>query len=103
VNRMDSKWKAKWLEALRSGKFRQAREAMKVGPSYCCLGVLRELVRPGCTDLREGGDEFLPDDITEQVGIPYHVQEMLANMNDGAKMCTPHSFKQIADYVEQNL
>jgi hypothetical protein len=106
MNRMSSEWKAKWLEALRSGAYTQAREAMKLHQpeSYCCLGVLRELVKPGCTDLQggEGGDEYLPDDIAGEVGVPLHVQERLAHLNDGY-LCEPHSFKQIADYIEQNL
>lgn len=30
----------KWVAALRSGKFEQAKEALKKGDGYCCLGVL---------------------------------------------------------------
>jgi hypothetical protein len=50
---MNQEVKKKWLEALRSGKYRQAKEALKVDDvsldgqvcisSFCCLGVLCDL------------------------------------------------------------
>ena len=30
---------AKWLDALRSGKYRQASESLRTNEGYCCLGV----------------------------------------------------------------
>lgn len=35
---------AKWLEALRSGEYKQARESLCDGKGYCCLGVLQKVV-----------------------------------------------------------
>lgn len=29
----------KWVEALRSGRYPQARHALRMGAGYCCLGV----------------------------------------------------------------
>ena len=48
--RMDPAVKAKWLAALRSGDYLQARDDLRVVDehgvdSYCCLGVLCDLYR----------------------------------------------------------
>jgi len=38
---MNSEVKAKWLQALRSGEYRQARDTLRSpNNGYCCLGVL---------------------------------------------------------------
>jgi hypothetical protein len=42
---MDPNVKQRWLAALRSGEFAQAREVLRKGDAYCCLGVLCELYR----------------------------------------------------------
>ena len=34
-----------WIEALRSGKYTQTKEALKENDSYCCLGVACDLYR----------------------------------------------------------
>lgn len=41
---MRTKIKARWLAALRSGKFKQGRYRLRRGDTYCCLGVLCEVV-----------------------------------------------------------
>ena len=33
----------RWVEALRSGKYKQGKEYLKRGNKYCCLGVLCDL------------------------------------------------------------
>lgn len=40
---MNPEWKKKWVEALRSGKYKQGKEALCFGDKYCCLGVLCEI------------------------------------------------------------
>lgn len=35
--------KEKWLTALRSDEYKQARNQLKVGDSFCCLGVLCDI------------------------------------------------------------
>lgn len=37
---MNSELKAKWVAALRSGQYRQGKEALYADGAYCCLGVL---------------------------------------------------------------
>lgn len=46
--KLKPKWKKKWLEALRSGEYKQGRRRLKTKLSdgsyeYCCLGVLCEI------------------------------------------------------------
>lgn len=42
---MNEQVKKQWVEALRSGKYQQGREQLRVGleDGYCCLGVLCDL------------------------------------------------------------
>lgn len=40
---MNPEIKARWVAALRSGKYQQGRRVLRNGDSYCCLGVLCEL------------------------------------------------------------
>ena len=37
---MDKELKEKWVKALRSGAWKQARGRLRDGDAYCCLGVL---------------------------------------------------------------
>jgi len=41
----NAEFKAKWLEALRSGEFKQTTGTLRAGDSYCCLGVACEVAR----------------------------------------------------------
>jgi hypothetical protein len=43
--KMKSSVKKDWVAALRSNKYLQARQALRVENAYCCLGVLCELYR----------------------------------------------------------
>ena len=36
-----------WLDALESGNYKQARQRLRVGDSYCCLGVASDLYPEG--------------------------------------------------------
>ena len=37
----------KWVEALRSGKYKQGKSALKKDDSFCCLGVLCDIIGKG--------------------------------------------------------
>ena len=39
-----------WVDALRSGKYQQARGALKTGDAYCCLGVACDISGLGTWD-----------------------------------------------------
>lgn len=112
--KMHPEYKAKWLEALRSGEYKQGRFQLctregegegflgKVAEVdlFCCLGVLNEILNLGCSDdearlwitNKDGSREQLPI-------LDNNIQEYLIHMNDYKGM----SFAQIADWIEENL
>jgi len=93
--------KDKWLEALRSKDYVQGRKRLRYKTSnedtYCCLGVLCDLIDPEAweTDMSWRGKPF---DMSFEI-IPWSVQADLQNMNDHLSM----SFEEIADWIEENL
>jgi hypothetical protein len=106
----------KWVEVLRSGKYRQGREALvarKPGKhvSYCCLGVLCNLaVEEGIIEKHWRGGygsnndiHYLPQKVQNWAGLQtiaggfgkHPITDSLANLNDEGS-----SFKEIADVIE---
>jgi hypothetical protein len=108
-NKMKPEIKQKWLEALRSGEYRQGISALRSHDDrYCCLGVLCDLHSKETGDKWEGevNREYLyhdstvypPATVVEWVGG--HLPGVtLACMND---LCRT-SFAKIADWIEENL
>ncbi len=104
---MNPEVKAKWVAALRSGKFTQGRSALKtVDGGYCCLGVLCEING----DLTEDG--YVENDTEEDEtgtsasyppagyqGLTHTEIRHLGRMNDLYRA----TFAQIADYAEAKL
>ena len=99
--------KTEWLEALRSGEYKQVRGTLKgltedeeVG--YCCLGVFASVVLgeepPLCVPDEDGEylDEGPQSTYNKIEGICPEVQETGIEMNDGGK-----SFSVIADMIEE--
>jgi hypothetical protein len=99
---MDKELKAKWIAALRSGVYHQTRGSMKDFDGYCCLGVLREIIAPGSTAAAKNSDH-LSAEHAEIAGLRFGQQSELANMNDGSNDHRPHSFAEIADYIEKEI
>lgn len=103
---MDPEIKAKWVEALRSGKYTQARGTLKKevegsGVSYCCLGVLCEVA-----GLAYAAWQGIPPEASlDKVGLPDGEALKLTQMNDGCDevLLSSMSFPVIADYIEKNL
>lgn len=109
---MHAELKAKWLEALRSGKYDQTTGQLRDGNCFCCLGVLCDVFNPngweGVTGTREwsygeGPDEqhevgVLPHDFKVTYGIGGDVESRLIEMNDDGQ-----TFSQIANYIEAKL
>ncbi len=58
--KMNVEVKAKWLEALRSGKYKQGRLYLKTDDAFCCLGILCDIY---------GKDGWTPDFDKNNVGI----------------------------------
>lgn len=102
---MDKKLKARWVKALRSGKYKQCTGKLtdKKG-GYCCLGVLQRLVtrREPPSGWDYSGSEAMPlkmRPLNKKVrGWSDSPHIVLAQMNDGGK-----NFSEIADYIEKNL
>jgi hypothetical protein len=102
---MDAQVKAKWVEALRSGKFKQCRAQLHNGRGYCCLGVLA-IVGGHTIDAKNDsvlrpGETSRPLDRTSygalgDFGLVDRGKVIF--MNDRGQ-----SFAEIADYIEANL
>jgi hypothetical protein len=109
---MNAELKAKWVEALRSGKFHQGKGFLKFdeeqGPRHCCLGVLCEIIDPSKFALREYSYYYQCDGMESDITLPLSLQfqtdlsgetcTLLAEKNDHGK-----SFNNIADYIEHHL
>lgn len=118
---MDPEDKARWIDALRSGKFRQGegnlrRKQSNNGVRHCCLGVYAEVcgveftpILPPITtgtviysfQFPEYREDYttLPEGWARPRGISDEVQNHLMKMND-EDGC---SFTEIADWVDANL
>lgn len=107
---MDKAIKAKWIEALRSGRYGQTQYRLQSpdGNAYCCLGVLENCILGVVYDAnyRVGDADDAPDDVVnmqaeslQKAGLHQRDCGPLIEMNDrkGA------NFLEIADYIEANL
>ncbi len=106
---MNQKFKTRWVEALRSGKYLQGHGQLledypyDVGVHYCCLGVL--CVITGMPYHCE--DAALPKEIMKAVGldspdptVPYNNEILnLSILNDVNHL----EFPEIADLIEKYL
>lgn len=106
---MNADLKAKWIEALRSGKYAQGKNAMRTTEdTYCCLGVLCDVVDPAAWGASAGYSSYifkykndnrrgyLPWDLAKEIGLSAEMQAQLAAMNDEGD-----SFQEIAAVIEQ--
>lgn len=87
--------KTKWINALRSGRYKQCKGRLKKGDGYCCLGVLAKVqgcklpMAAGILNGRYSG---------YAAGLESHSQSKLAGLNDN----DDYSFKDIATFIEKN-
>ena len=111
---MDKALKQKWIAALRSGKYAQARECLKQeskdgSAGFCCLGVLLDISELGNWDINcylipdeEGGTTMLDGDLASyrsSLGITSTQHGTLIEMNDDRG----NTFSEIADFIEEHL
>ncbi len=109
---MDAEWKRKWVSALRSGEYKQGRyRLMEDNGSFCCLGVLTDLVVKESEGKYRWDDDsgftydqgVLPGEVTDIVGLyscdPYVKETTLSSWNDDKGA----DFNQIADLIEKHL
>ena len=106
--RFDPELKARWLEALRSGRYQQGRQSLRPTlESYCCLGVLCDVIDPQGWDGRRWRDKAtgcdhsskVPIPTERRLALPHEITGTLMHMNDEDEK----SFAEIADYIEANL
>lgn len=118
---MNSELKAKWIAALRSGKYKQGRSVLRTADNkYCCLGVLCEVAglnwqkEPGSPYFCEAGQDYIENaEIMEQLGLNYDDHRACYSLNDGTfdkheindwnGEQRPHTFAEIADWLEKRL
>lgn len=119
--KLPPEFKVKWVEALRSGKYSQVEGYLRLSDGFCCLGVACDLHKPDTwrpmraaakdgVYLTATNGDILPntDDLPAEVlsalrqqtsETSYNlVQDVLTGMNDNG-----HSFKTIANWIEENL
>lgn len=106
---MDAELKAKWLEALRSGRYDQTTGQLRNGNCFCCLGVLCDVFNPNAWEIEgdwsygEGPDQshevgVLPHNFRITYGIDPVLEALLIEMNDDGR-----TFSEIANYIEAKL
>lgn len=96
-----------WVDALRSGKYRQATKQLRSGDAFCCLGVACDI--SGLDRWRSAEMPFylhenrmLPAEVQKWLGLSgklggygVRIRTYLADLNDSGK-----SFAEIADIIE---
>lgn len=85
-----------WITTLRSGEYKQGRSWLHSfqSNSFCCLGVLCEVV----SYKSWSASVIKSKSTTDHDLLVEKLQTHLAQMNDEGK-----SFKEIADYIETNI
>ena len=112
---MNQDIKDKWINALRSGEYKQGTGALKnSNDAFCCLGVLCDLhaketdarwvdVQEGWLASYFGSDGELPDEVIEWAGLklrdPVICDHFISTYNDKEG----YSFDQLADLIEKHL
>ncbi len=107
---MNANLKAKWVEALRSGKYQQTKGRLRGDGGFCCLGVLCDISGAGgwliqggkqmfvMNDSQHRTGKYLPKLLRQRAGIEENDDSPLMDMNDGGS-----PFIEIADYIEKYL
>lgn len=113
-DKMKANVKKRWVEALRSGEYGQAKGALaRRGRSFCCLGVLCDIEIDGYWEKPDayspwaleldrweiGGEDSMPPRyLLDRVGLDIGAANELADRNDEG-----WSFERIATWIEKNL
>ena len=99
---MNGDLKQKWISALRSGEYKQARLCLFNGEGYCCLGVLCKIAgrevpmhsMDPADDVKEKNEYFWIDSI---IGEGHRCNLVIKNDE------MQRTFAEIADYIEAIL
>ena len=93
--KLNKEAKEKWLQALRSGDYKQGTGDLQSGGCFCCLGVLEKVIKGKVKKHQSASWPSCGD----QVRLSRPACRRLITMNDVEKK----SFAQIADWIEENL
>jgi hypothetical protein len=103
--------RARWIEALRSGRYKQGRGRLRDGDAYCCLGVACEVSGLGTWRRHDDGRGdvyatptgilygWLPRGLRDELGLDENTQSKLMQLNDDEG----RTFAEIADWYEENV
>jgi hypothetical protein len=104
MQKLPVEFKTQWLESLRSGEYKQGKDALKTvtadGTFYCCLGVA-SVFCGGDNDEQYKNQVLMGDTVPAAIrGEAWNNPTVarLTSMNDSGK-----SFNEIADWIEKNL
>lgn len=94
--KMNRRLKAKWVKALRSGKYPQGEGVLRsYAGAYCCLGVL-------CEAFGASAEKIVARNFPWNAGynelIPSEIAHELADMNDDGV-----PFEMIAGFIQETL
>jgi hypothetical protein len=115
LSKEDKKEMKVWLKALRSGKYKQAKNSLQNAYGYCCLGVACDILIPDKKLKYEKDIKFLVGGLPEDqpaspewlnviAEVKFNIPEKnrkiyLSELNDHIG----YSFSQIADLVEDTF
>lgn len=121
--KMNPEFKKQWVEALRSGKYRQTNGVLKTGNEHncrhCCLGVLCDIATTNGVgewvdthmysfafkiwntdgDVYDQNGHLLSQPVLKAAGLTDAQQLKLSDLNDHQGW----DFNQIAAWIEENL
>jgi len=113
---MNQELKTKWVNALRSGEYKQTTgclERKRGGKPIgnCCLGVLCHIA--GIDYIKDEYDRTffacgivtIQEPYLNKLGLSKVERDCLINMNDGEEelKIPRHTFSEIADYIEEHI
>jgi len=106
---MNQNIKKQWVEALRSGKYKQGRRWLRHTDLFCCLGVLCDLHAQATNhdwdNLENYLDcgEVLPEEVVRWAGLddddPFVNKGRVSYYNDSKQL----NFDEMADLIESHL
>jgi hypothetical protein len=102
---VDAELKRKWVEALRSGGYKQGKGWLRTADDcFCCIGVLCDISGKGeWTDAEPNKAYITPEwygsALPDPKLLPKTYADKLIFLNDGEGK----SFAEIADWIEENV
>lgn len=121
---MTPEFKAKWLDALRSGKYQQGQGTLNRDGKMCCLGVLCDIAGYEWRQVENvddnnhyscvAGIDYIENEaFLDELGLSKEIHEACYSINDGTLRLAyaaewgvekrAHTFTEIADWLEKQL